>query len=169
MTFKAEIRASLGWDWNDGVVDNGRLEYAKSCAQGHDDGQAEAVWHAADQILLEGGATHLDLTALVRSALGGTFDTCLLRVKALLVVHQAGDGKLVLGGAGGAEWSAPFGADGDTLEIPAQSALLLVNRQDGWPVDDANKLLRLSAVGGHVTYSVAIVGTTTADGSGSGA
>ena len=52
--------------------------------------------------------------------------------------------------------------------MPPDSPLLLANRQDGWTVDDAQKNLRLAASGGDVTYSIAIVGTTTAAGSGSG-
>ena len=169
MTFKAEIRASLGWNWSEGAVDNGRLEYAKQFLEGHGDGQAGAAWHAEDQSLVEGASATLDLTALARSILGDTLTTAFLRVKGILVVNQsASAGRLVMGEAGGAEWSAPFGADGDTVAIPPQSAMLLVNRQEGWPVDDSNKLLRLAAAGGPVTYSVAIVGTTTAEGSGSG-
>ena len=34
MTFKAQIKASLGWDWNDGLRDNNRLEYAKGLTAG---------------------------------------------------------------------------------------------------------------------------------------
>jgi hypothetical protein len=169
MTFKAEIRASIGWKWDEGAVDDGRLEYAKQFLEGHGDGEAEAAWHAEDQTLPEGGVATLDLTALARRVLGDRLTTCLLRVKGLLVInHDSSTGRLVLGGAGGPEWSAPFGADGDTVEVRPQSAVLLANKPDGWPVDDANKLLRLAAAGGCLTYSIAVVGTTAADGSGSG-
>lgn len=169
MTFKAEIRASIGWIWDDGAVDSSLLEYAKLFPEGHADGEAEAVWHVEDQSLAEGGAVVLDLSALAREVLGDTLSTCLLRVKGLLVVSgSASAGRLVLGSAGGAEWSAPFGADGDTLEVLPDSAALLVNRQEGWPVDDSNKLLRMAAAGGGVVYSIALIGTLSADGSGSG-
>ena len=94
--------------------------------------------------------------------------TCLLSVKALMILNDADSaGTLVVGGAGGDEWSAPFGADGDALQVAPDGAVLLANRQAGWPVDDANKLLKLSASGGDVTYSIALAGTLTAEGSGS--
>jgi hypothetical protein len=168
MSFKAEIRASLGWNWNHGAVDNSRLDHTRPLAQGCGQGQAEAAWHAENQTLPAGTAEAIDLTALPRDVLGSVLVTTLLRVKGLLIVNDAGSaGTLVVGGAGGAEWSAPFGADGDTVEIPPDGALLVSNRNLGWPVDNAHKLLRLSATGGPLTYSAAIVGTLTATGSGS--
>ena len=45
MSFKAEIKASLGWSWDDGAVDNDRLDYAEQLLDGNGDNQAEAVWH----------------------------------------------------------------------------------------------------------------------------
>jgi hypothetical protein len=168
MSFKAEIRASLGWNWNHGAVDNSRLNHTRSLAEGCGQGQAEAAWHAENQALSNGSAEALDLTALPRDVLGSVLVTTLLRVKGLLVLNDTGSaGTLLVGGAGGAEWSAPFGADGDTVEIPPDGALLLSNRGAGWPVDDAHKLLRLRAAGGPLTYSLAILGAVTATGSGS--
>jgi hypothetical protein len=168
MTFKAEIRTSIGWNWNQGAVDNSRLAYTKQLAEGFGDSQAEAAWHEEEQTLLEGAATVLDLTALPREVLGSVLTTTLLSVKALLIINDAGSaGTLVVGTAGGAEWSAPFGADGDTLEVPPDGVLLLSGCQSGWPVDDAHKLLKLQAAGGDVAYSLAVLGTLTAAGSGS--
>ena len=169
MTFKAEIRASIGWNWNQGAADNRRLDCTKQLLEGNGDGQAEAVWHADDAVLQSGVSVTLDLTQLRREVLGATLTTTLLGVKAMLVLSdRTSIGQLVLGGAGPGEWSAPFGADGDTLEVPPDGLVLLSNRRDGWPVDDVSKLLKLSAVGGPVKYSIALVGTLTAGGSGSG-
>jgi hypothetical protein len=168
MTFKAEIRASIGWNWNQGAVDNSRLDHTKQLAEGCGDGQAEAAWHDEQRTLLEGAADVLDLTALPREVLGSVLTTTLLSVKGLLIVNDAGsDGTLVVGGAAGAEWSAPFGADGDTVEVPPDGAVLLSSRQSGWRVDDAHKRLKLRAAGGEVSYSLAVLGTLTAAGSGS--
>ncbi|MGD0897985.1 MAG: hypothetical protein ABR915_09110 [Thermoguttaceae bacterium] len=168
MAFKAEIRASIGWNWSQGAVDNSRLDYTRLLAEGYGDGQAEAAWHDDGQTLLEGAVDVLDLTALPREVLGSVLTTTLLRVKAILVVNDAGSaGTLVVGGAGGAEWSAPFGADGDTVEVPPDGAMLLASRMSGWPVDDAHKLLKLTARGGDVSCRIALVGTLTAAGSGS--
>ena len=51
---------------------------------------------------------------------------------------------------------------------PPNGLLLLGNPQAGWPVDARRRNLQLAADGGDVTYSIAIVGTLTADASGSG-
>jgi hypothetical protein len=168
MTFRAEIIAAIGWDWNEGAVDNDRLDYARQLLLGNGDNQAEAVWHAENQTLLEGASVTLDLTALARTVLGDTNTLTLLTVKALLVVNEgAAGGHLLVGGAASDEWSAPFGADGDQAAVPPDSPLLLANRKAGWPVDLANRKLKLAAVGGNVSYSIAIVGTTSAAASGS--
>jgi hypothetical protein len=169
MTFKAEIRASIGWNWNQGAADNQRLDSTRQLLEGNGAGQAEAVWHDEDVPLQDGVSETIDLTRLQRDALGATLTTTLLGVKAMLVLSdRTSVGRLVLGGAGPDEWSAPFGADGDSLEVPPDGVVLLANRGDGWPVDDAAKLLKLSAVGGPVMYSIALVGTLTSSGSASG-
>jgi hypothetical protein len=168
MTFKAEIRTSIGWNWNDGLADNGRLDYTKHFSEGCGDGQAQAVWHTGGDLLPAGASQTLDLTALGRSALATLVVTTLLRVKGLLVItDKSSTGKLVLGGSAGYEWSAPFGAEGDTVVMPPDGVLMLSSRRDGWPVDDSHKLLKLAAVGGSVTYSLVLLGTLSAAGSGS--
>lgn len=168
MTFKAEIRASIGWNWSQGALDTGRLDYARSLAEGVGDGQAEAVWHAEDEVLANGDSITLDLTALQRNVLGSLMTTTLVSVKGLLVLNGSGSvGRLVVGGAGGAEWSAPFGADGDTIVLPPDGALALSNQYGEWQVDDSNKLLKLAAAGGNVAYSLVLLGTLTAVGSSS--
>ena len=67
---------------------------------------------------------------------------------------------MLVGAAASDQWSEPFGADGDQIEVPPDSPVLLSNRQTGWTVDASNKNLKLSAVGGDVDYAIAIVGTT---------
>jgi hypothetical protein len=167
MTFKAELKASLGWDWNDGAVDNDRLDYVRQLLQGNGDGQAEAVWHAVEQTLLNNTSLTLDLTALHRTILGDDNVITLLTIKAILIVnHNPAGGSLVVGGAAANEWSAPFAAAGDQFVVPPDSPLLLGNRMAGWPVDSSHRNLKLAAAGGAVTYSLAILGTTTAPASG---
>ncbi len=170
MSFKADVKASVGWNWNEGAVDNDRLDYAQWLLEGNGADQAEAVWHAEDQTLLDGASTTLDLTSLTRTVLGDSLTVTFLTVKALLIVSQDSSvGELVVGAAAADEWSEPFVADGDQLAVPPDSPCLLGNRQTGWTVDNANRNLKLAASGGDVTYSIAIVGTITASGSGSGA
>jgi len=170
MGFKAEVKAGVGWNWSDGAVDNQRLDYAARLLDGNGDNQAEAVWHAENQTLADAASTTLDLSALTRTILGDLHTVTFLKVKALLIVNQGtSGGQLLVGGAAADEWSAPFGADGDQIAVPLDSPLLLANRQAGWNVDQANRNLKLAASGGEVTYSIAIVGITTAAGSSSGA
>ena len=169
MSFKGEIRTSIGWNWNDGAVDNDRLDYAKQMLEGNGAGEAEAVWHDEDCLLGDGASSTVDLTELQRTVLGDINTVTFLKVKALLIVsHSDSEGDLLVGDAASDEWSEPFGADGDQLIVPAGSPVLLANRNTGWPVDASNKNLKLAASGGDVSYSIAIVGTTTAAGSGSG-
>ena len=169
MSFKAEIKASLGWNWSDGAADNARLDVVRPLRDGNGDDQAEAVWHLEDQTLLDGASTTLDLTALTRTVLGDLHTASLLAVKALLIVSQdASSGNLLVGGAAADEWSEPFAAAGDRVAVPPDSPWLIANTQAGWPVDSGKKNLKLAADGGDVVYSIAVLGTTTAAGSGSG-
>jgi hypothetical protein len=169
MSFKAEICLAVGWVWNEGAVEKGRLSYAERLSSGNGPAQAEAVWYAKDQTLPDAESITLDLTDLTRTVFGDTVAVAFLTVKALLVVNLAtSGGELLLGGAAADEWSEPFGADGDQIVVPLDSPMLLANRQAGWDVDETNRNLKLAAVGGEVTYSIAIVGTTTAGDSGSG-
>ncbi len=168
MSFKAEVTASIGWHWNDGALDNARLEYAERLSEGSGDNQAEAVWHVENQTLLNGTSVTLDLTYLTRTVLGDTNTVTFLKVKALLVVNlSTSGGELLVGGADADEWSEPFGADGDQVIVSRDSVLMLTNRQQGWDVDDNSRILRLAAYDGDVAYSTAIVGTMTNSGSGS--
>ncbi len=164
MSFKAEIKTSLGWNWNEGAVDNNRLEYARQLLEGNGADQAEAVWHLENQTLSDTASTTFDLSALARTVFGDTHSVTLLTVKALLIVNESasGGGNLVVGGAASDEWSAPFAADGDKLSVPPDSPVLLAATADGWTVDATNKDLKLAASGGDVTYSIAMIGTTTA-------
>ena len=160
MTFKAQIKASLGWDWNEGLRDNGRLEYAKDLADGAGDNQADAVWSARQQTLAVGQAITYDLAAMTRTILGATHVVALTAVKAMLVVNETLDGgELILGGADDDPWSEPFGTEDDRVIIPPQSALLLSSRRSGWPVDSAARNLRIAASLGDATYSIAMIGT----------
>jgi len=168
MSFKTDVRASAGWNWSDGAVDSGRLDYARQLLEGNGDDQAEAVWHAEDHVLLDGHSVALDLTNLTRTVLENLHTVTFVKVRALLVVNLAtGAGELIVGGAATDEWSAPFGFDGDQVRVPPDSPMLLANRQRGWDVDDSHKNLKLTASGGDVTYSIAVVGNLTASGSGS--
>ncbi len=169
MTFVAEIRASLGWTWDEGAVDDDRLDLVQQLSEGNGDNQAEAVWHLEDQELPNGESVALDLAALQRWILGDTNTVTFLKVKAVLLSSDAQSaGNLVVGGAATDPWSEPFAAAGDQAVVAPNGLLLLGNPQAGWPVDAGRRNLQLAADGGDVTYSIAIVGTLTADGSGSG-
>ena len=100
MTFSAEIKASVGWDWEDGEVNNNRTDYLQQLPEGSDDGEAEAIWHVEDQTLPDGTTANLDLTALVRQILGDANAVAMASVKALLLINEAQSaGKLIVGGA----------------------------------------------------------------------
>jgi hypothetical protein len=169
MTFAAELRASLGWTWDDGAVDDDSLDYVQQFAEGNGDGQAEAVWHLEDQVLPDGTSATLDMTALERVILGDTNTVTFVTIKAVLLSSDAESvGNLVVGGAATDPWSAPFATPADQAVIAPDGLLVLGNPLSGWPVDAGDRILQLAASGGDVTYSAAIVGTLTAEASGSG-
>ncbi len=169
MTFVAELKASMSWTWDDGAVDDDRLDSLQQFSDGNGAGQAEAVWHLEDQVLPVGESVALDLTALERQILGDLNTIAMTSVRALLVSSDAASaGSLAVGGAATDAWGAPFAAAGDQAVVAPDGILLLSSPAAGWPVDANDRILQLAAVGGDVTYAVVIVGTLTAEGSGSG-
>ncbi len=120
MTFKAQIKASIGWDWNDGLRDNGRLEYAKGLPLGSSDNQADAAWHTEHQLLALGDSVVYDLSALERTIFGTAHVMGLTTVKAILIVNESTDGgELLVGGASTDPWTEPFGVSGEGVVVPA--------------------------------------------------
>lgn len=176
MSFLVEVNASLGWKWVEGASDNSKLITSPnplSFAEGAADNQAEAVWHAENQVILDTGSTVLDLTALSRTVLGDTLTIALTRIKALMLLVDAdSDGEIDMGNATYDAWWAPFGAADHTIRAAKGSPLLMTNMQAGWPVSvegapssssgesGGDRLLRLLATGGDVTYDIAIIGET---------
>ena len=179
MSFKSQITASLGWNWISGAIDEDRLEYMKKLLEGHGYNQAEVVWHR-ESLTLADGAEHLwALDELARTVLGDILTLELTEVKAILITNLSpGGGTLIVGNAPYDCWWEPFGAIDDTVEVPRDSALLLTNRRDGWWVlseqasssssgeSGAERILRVAASGGPVTYSIAIIGTVAGSSSG---
>jgi len=172
-TLRSAITAQLGWTWRDqvgtsAIIDSNRLRFDKSLADGDEADQADAVWRAEDQTLSAGESTTLELDAPTESCFGDTITIPMAKVKAILIVNKntAGDGSLRVGGAAADEWYAPFGASGDTVKVMPDSPLLVANSRDGWEVQAGSTALRIAAVGGDVTYDVAILGTLTGEGEG---
>ncbi len=158
MSFQAEMRAALGWRWTEGATFDARLDYARQWLDEHTFG-AEAAW-SVEHATLPGGHTQTyDLTHLVRYVLGDVLVTALAGVHAMLIVNHSPDGgSLHVGGAGADAWWAPFAAAGGQLVVAPDGAALLASRAAPWPVDQANRNLRLEAIGGDVQYSLALLG-----------
>ena len=83
MSFKAQANVSLGWNWNEGAVDNGRLDFAKQFLDAGGDSPANGVWNAKDRLLAEGSSTTHDLTALQNTILGSTHTVNFATIKAV--------------------------------------------------------------------------------------
>lgn len=170
-TLRSKIDVQLGWSWRDRigpftVIDDNRLLFNRELSDGIETWQADVVWHAADQALLAGQSTTLELAALGQSLFGESIVIPLAKVKAILVVNKsaAAGACLLVGGAGVDEWSAPFGMLGDTVKVMPGSPLLLANVRDGWEVEPGYEALKLEAAGGDVTFDIVILGTSAADG-----
>lgn len=170
-TLRSTIDAQLGWSWRDRigpftVIDDNRLAFHQELSDGFEAWQADTAWHAADQTLLAGQSTTLELAALGQTLFGQSIVIPLARVKAILVVNKstAAGACLLVGGAGVDEWSAPFGMLGDTVKVMPGSPLLLANVRDGWEVEPGYEALKLQAVGGDVVFDIAILGVSASDG-----
>jgi hypothetical protein len=170
-TLRSKIDVHLGWSWRDRigpfiVIDDNRLLFNKDLTDGIETWQADTVWHAAEQTLLAGQSTTLELAALGQRLFGESIVIPMARVKAILVVNKstAVGAWLLVGGAGVDEWSAPFGMLGDTVKAMPGSPLLLANVRDGWEVEPGCEALKLEAVGGDVIFDIAILGTSASDG-----
>ena len=118
------------------VIDNGRLDFAKTFLCGAGAGQADAVWSQNDQFLAVGAAATLDLSNLQRTLLGSSQQIEFGGIRRSLLIYpaprrHAADRRsrkrgMVLALRRRRESvSAP----------PLDSPLLLANRQQGWPVD----------------------------------
>ena len=164
MSFQGELQASLGWRWSDGATFDARLDYVRALpGAGSLPG---AAWLAERRTLVNGQAVIYDLTCLMRQVLGDSHVTTLAGVYALLVVnHTVDGGSLRLGGAESDAWSEPFAADSGQLAVPPDGTALLASRATPWPVDQANRHLRLAAADGDVEYSLALLGIVPGPGS----
>ena len=163
-TLQSRIRAELAWTWVDHVdtlpiVDSNRLQITVNIPDGHDIGQADAIWHSSNQSLSAGQSTIYELDQLTQDLFGSFIEIPLDSVKAILINNKAGDGHLVVGGAASNAWEEPFGAPGDQLTVPPESPLLIANSQDGWIIPVGQTDLKLQAVDGPVTYDIVILGT----------
>lgn len=163
---QSTVETHLGWTWRDGVggavvVDSNRLACRQDLRDGAAAAEADAVWHAHGRVLLAGESLLLELDALEQSLFGAAVLIAMDRVKAILIVNRntAGTAHLAVGGAAADEWSEPFGMFGDTVKVMPASPLLLANVMDGWPVVPSAATLQVSAIGGAVTFDIAILGT----------
>jgi hypothetical protein len=166
-TFLANIAAQLGYKGTSGhgnsLTDSFQLSYYKELLLGSGIDQSEAGYFYRDT--LANGETHtFDLTNLERyDAFATSYFITFITIRALLIVSTSaggGDGELVIGNNGANEWWAPFGAAGDTIDLPAGGVLLLSNAHCGWEVDNSNKILKVAASGGECAHDVIILGTT---------
>lgn len=165
-TLDSRVMAELGWTWRDHVgeapiIDSNRHGFLKDLADGRESGKADAVWHAENQTLAAGQSLLLELDLLEQTLFGDLITIPMATVKALLIVNKnsTGGGHLLVGGAAEDPWYAPFGTPGDTVKVMPASPLLLACLGDGWEVGRDGHTLRLLALGGTVTFDVAILGT----------
>lgn len=169
-TFQAEVIAKLGWKWeSEGVIDNAKIEHATKINDGFNWNQAEAVWYLNSTTLADAASITYDLTNLTRTIFDDTQVVTFIDIRAIIIKNETlTEGTLTVGAAAANEWSAMFGADGDTIKVEPKSVFEITNELDGWDVDATNKNLKIAAAGGLTTFSIAIIGATSAGASGSG-
>lgn len=165
-SLKSTISAQLGWTWRDQVAtatvtSSNRLPFSKNMMDDDYLSQPGAVWYAEDQTLGAGESAIFTLDALDQNMFGDTITVPMSSVRAILIINKnedAGDGYLSVGAAAVDGWSAPFGSAADTVKVMPDSPLLLANTVDGWDVESGSTDLEVTAVGGSVTFDVAVLG-----------
>jgi hypothetical protein len=169
-TFKAGIAARLGWKWvSEGVEDNDKIEHDTQLLTGFNWNQAQAVWAAKSVVLADAASVTYDLTNLSRTIFGTPFVVTMVDVRAIIIDNETEEeGTLIVGNAASNVWAPMFGADAHTIKVEPASAFINTNELDGWDVTATSKLLKLTASGGETTFSIAIIGATSAGASGSG-
>jgi hypothetical protein len=167
-TLSVDVKASLEWLFQDvddltTISDVSKLAFKHSFVDGIAADEADVLWHD-ERTLAAAANDDLDLTALVRTIFGSVLTVTFAKIKALLVINtQAVAGEdLRIGAAASNAWIGPFGASTHTLDVPADSSVLLVNRKDGWSVGDGSSdVLRIANNGtGDITYRIVMVGTS---------
>lgn len=164
-SLRSNIKVEFGWTWRDqfglvAVVDSNRLSATCELTDGAGANQADLTWHATGRSLAIGQSVVYDLGALERPLFGDVITVHFGTVRALLIVNKntAGNGCLLVGGAGNGEWAAPFGMVGDAVKVMPGSPLVLTNLRDGWAVDWDADQLKLTAIGDAIAYDIAILG-----------
>lgn len=168
-TLRSTIRIEVGWTWRDQAAgllftDSNRAVYRQDLGDGAGPGQADAVYHALDQMLAAGQAVELPLDGLEQTMFGGSVPVRLARVKALFVINKGQAGLLVLGGAAMGGWLGPFGQWDATVRIPPDAPFFVAHRGEGWPVEPGANRLRIEALGAEARFDLVLLGTTTSGG-----
>ncbi len=167
-TLSVDVKTSLEWLFQDidplsTISDTSKLTYKHSFADGTATDQADILWYD-ERTVATAANDDLDLTALTRTVFGSVLMVNFAKVKSLLIVNTAtaAGEDLTFGAAATNAWTGPFGAGTHTLEVPAASSVLLVNRKTGWSVANASSdILRIANSGtANITYRIALVGTS---------
>jgi len=163
----AQLSASVAWLFQDTlglttIADASRLAYDAQLDDGAGAGQANLIWHDL-RTIAAGGHDDLVLSALPQTIFGNAVSLQFDTVKALWVVNVAATtgSQLLVGAAPTNPWSAPFGAATHQVRVPADSSLMLVNKNDGWGVAaGAADTLRIANPGSDsIDYKIVVVGT----------
>lgn len=161
-----DVLCQLGWRY---TADRGLAtlreasELAKLLHLGPGDGagQVDQLWYDAERPVDDLSFEDLDLTALPRTLYNTDFDLAFANVRALVIVNLATDPShvLAIGAAASNAWSPWISSGSASVMLEADSALVLTNRKNDWPVDSSNKVLRI-ANGSEdpVSYRIAIAG-----------
>ena len=167
-TLSVDVKTSLEWLFQDvdqltTISDASKLAFKHSFVDGKSDDEADVLWHD-ERTIAVATSDDLDLTALTRTMFGSVSTVNIASIKAFLIVNTASTAgqDLTLGAAASNAWIGPLGAGTHTLDVPADSSALLVNRKNGWSVaDGTSDVLRIANSGtSDITYRIAIVGTS---------
>ncbi len=167
-TLSVDVKTSLEWLFQDvdeltTISDTSKLAFKHSFADGTAADQADILWYDERTVAIAAN-DDLDLTALTRTVFGSVLTVNFAKIKSLLIVNtQAAAGEdLTIGAAASNAWTGLFGGSAHTLDVPADSSALLINRNTGWSVvDSSSDVLRIANSGtADITYRIALVGTS---------
>lgn len=171
----SRITAGIWFDQRD-QTDEGTLvfrDYGEvygflELGDGSMDGEADWLWHTrpGGRRLAAGANETFDLTAMQvqLNNLTATLTAPSEIVAICISLKSSTPGcKLVVGAAASNEFTQPFSAAGDTVNVHAGSPLMLANLYDGWNLTGSAKNLKISNPSAvDVSYEMAILGRSSA-------
>lgn len=160
-----QMRIDCGWTWkcvgeSRQFTDSASIHFRRDSLSPNTPQDIDIAWYLENQTLVKNATTTYNLRSLSQLIFGKSINFTLACAKILYVYNRSAVGTLSLGDTVTNQWIGPFGLAGDELKLAPNSPLFITNFTSGWSVDPSTCNLKLNALGGDVSYDIAILGTS---------